>query len=371
MAIWAMRELLRRPLSTLLLFFGLSTTVALVGLVLAFGQSMRHTCHTLLEASPTIVLRRVNSGGWSPLPVDDAMTYASQVPGVLRPRPRYWGTVMDADGLVRTIVAQPSHATLDPVVATLLPGQTALGPGLRSSDHRRKIWLSGSEDLELDIVHRLPSASAMAAYDVVVVHIDDARRLLGLAPGHASDLAMDVFRSEEVPTICVELSEAFPWPVHIMTRQSRMDLCLETVTRQGGIVSLGFFPALLSLAYLVVAVGRLGEQQRRSLGLLKALGWSAGDIFKIQFYRIGLLAFGAAVLGLAMAYGLLYMPPLSAWLSTMFGWPGPSTILLPSIGALIGAFAWTLLLVVVPFYCAGMWCARRAALADPADMLNM
>jgi hypothetical protein len=49
---------------------------------------------------------------------------------------------------------------------------------------------------------------------------DDARQLLGLAPGQASDLAVHLFRREEEQAILADLAAAFPWPVRITGRST-------------------------------------------------------------------------------------------------------------------------------------------------------
>lgn len=368
--VWAARELLRRPLVGLLLFAGLSATVALVGGLLLYHQSVARTCMRLLNEAPSVVVRRVDAGGWAPMPIAEGQDRASQVPGVLRPRSRVWGVVLSEDGSGLTVVGRTSPDHWPGAVPSPQPGQAVLGPGLGKAGDPDHIILRGCVDVPLKVIGRLPVESSLAVYDVAVVHEDDARRLLGLASGQASDLALDVFRPEEVDAVCRELADAFPWPVQISTRRSREELCLATVAGRSGIGLAAFVPALLSVACLVMATGVMGSRRRRDMGLLKALGWTGTDIFRMQAYGLGLLAAAGAAAGLAAAYGLLYVPGITVWLNTLYGWSGPAVLLAPTPAGLLGAFGMTVLLVAVPFVIAGLWAARDAALADPGDLLQ-
>ena len=72
--IWAARELLRRPVETVLLFGALSSIVVLVAILTLWHQGMTHTCNLMAEASPTVVVRKVDTGGWAPMPAGEALT---------------------------------------------------------------------------------------------------------------------------------------------------------------------------------------------------------------------------------------------------------------------------------------------------------
>jgi hypothetical protein len=360
----------------LLLFAALACTVAMVGLVLLWHQSMTGTCTRLLEWSPAVVVRRVNAGGWAPLPVAEALAGAGGVSGVLQPRIRIWGVAMGPADLPVTVVGRSDQMTILPFWPDSFPkpdpGQAVIGPGFSEIKGTEPIRLSGQANLTLQVVGRLPVSSDLAVHDVVIVHSDDARRLLGLAPGMASDLTLEVFRTEEVDAVCKDLAAAFPWPVQLMTRRGRQELCLETLNRRSGAALLTFVPALLSLACLVGAVGLWGQRQRPLMGLLKALGWSSADILRLQAHILGLISVPAAAMGLAVAYGLLFLPAITVgWLNSWMGWSGPTHLLLPSFNGLLTAFGITLVVVMAPFLGAGLWVARSAALADPGDLLTL
>jgi FtsX-like permease family len=387
MLVWAARDMLRHPVYGMMLFAGLTTTIALVAVLLLLSEGLTQTCRRLLAGSPAVVVRRVDAGGWAPLPMEEALHSAGRVAGVLRPRTRIWGVVNtgtgrpvmvvgwsphDLGGAARGSAFNKSHP-LDSMEAgdgwhPPQAGQVVLGPGVKLSAPDR-MTLVGRTDLTLEVVGRLPVVSGLAAFDLAVVHADDARSLLGLESGQASDLVLDVFRREEIEALCNTLADAFPWPVQIMTRQSREGVCLSAVARHGGFGLVGFVPLLTAMAVLVLAVGVWGHRRRWTMGLYKALGWTGRDILRMQVRAAMLVAGPAAVAGLGIGYGLICLPGMTWVAELIFGWSPPAPMLSLSVPGLAGPFALTLVLTVAPFLCACFWVGWQAVVTDPGEMM--
>ena len=248
-------------------------------------------------------------------------------------------------------------------------GQVILGPGLEAPVSGEPTVFAGRASLALEVAGRLPAESSAATHDLAVVHVDDARRLLGLQPGQASDLAVDIFRREETEALCNALAGAFPWPVQVMTRAQREEFCLSDVARRSGIGLLAYVPLLAAVAVLVLAVGVWGHRQRWTMGLYKAMGWTGQDILGLHVRATLLLAGPAAVVGIAMGYGLLFVPGISWVTELLYGWSTPAPTLYLSAQGLAMPIMLTLLLTVVPFLCAGFWAGWQASLTDRGEMM--
>lgn len=382
MLLWAVRELMRRPVQAALLFAALTLTTALMSVPLLLGQSLSQTCLDLLADSPALVVRRLTTGGWAPLPAEEALACAGRVPGVLRPRVRLWGVVTTAAGQAVTVVGGTPPAGDDLVTIgqaigigkevdwlPLEKGRVMLGPGLKPAAPGVSMVLTGRVSLALEVAGRLPADSSAATHDLAVVHPDDARRLLGLSSRQASDLAVDIFRREESEALCNALAGAFPWPVQVMTRAQREEFCLADVARRSGIGLLAFVPLLAAVAVLVLAVGVWGHRQRWTTGLYKAMGWTGQDILGLHVRATLLLAGPAAVVGIAIGYGLLFLPGICWVTELLYGWSAPAPALCLSAGGLAAPFMLTLLLTVVPFLCAGFWAGWQASQTDPGEMM--
>lgn len=366
---WAAGDLAGTPFQTLHLFAALTSLTALLSLALLLGQTLSATCDRLMAQTPEIVVRRINAGGWAPLPAVQALEQVKSVPGVINPRVRLWGVVESETGPV-TAVAYPLRSDQDLMIPVPRPGQAVIGPGVAAGREPEGLILQGRQKVRLTVVARMPKAASMAAHDLVLVHPDDARVLLGLMPGQASDLALDVFHQEEVGALCAELSSVFPWPVHISTRLEQQRRCRSDIAQRTSLALLAAVPALLALAFVVSGVSFWGRNQRYQTGLLKSLGWTNADLLRLAVARAVLIGLPAVACGSLCAYLMLFWPGITWVTERLYGWPVAATALYlhpvkGAAGLLLGA-----LLTGGPYLLSMIWSAWRNIQADPAQMLQ-
>jgi hypothetical protein len=225
--------------------------------------------------------------------------------------------------------------------------------------------------LTLSVVGQLPDNSSMATHDLVITHPQDARRLLGLLPHQASDLAIDVYHPEEAKALCADLSSSLPWPVNITTREQAMSLSLRTISQRAGVRLSGFLPAVLALIALSAAIGVWGHRRQPQNGLFKALGWTNADLIRLQTARCMLVALPALALGYALAYLVLFWPGLR-WISALaFDWAaneGPM-LNLGAKGTALG-FLQAAIGVGLPFFLANAWSGWHSTTSDPGELLQ-
>ncbi len=383
--IWAVREVLRRPLEALLTGASLAALVLVAATALLLPRALSETAAFLLKDAPSLVVRRVTAGGWAPISLAPAVEAASGVPGVIGVQPRIWGTVNGPDGPV----------TVWAVDDGVPPGDAVVGPGINlssgqvdgvdlggrggQSGHPGEtdtvadsafLTLNGAASMTVRVVGRWPDRASPIAHDLVMLHPDDARRLLGVQAGYASDIAVTVFHEGEAEAVCPDLAAAFPWPVRITPRTDAMGRRLTMSGRWGGIAGMALLPALLGLSLLMVASVRQTMGQRRHIGLLKALGWTTPDIVRLQLYRALVAGFPAAALGMAAAHLLVFWPG-TPWLGFLLpAWESrpPSLHLNPagSLSVLLQVTA----LVLIPYLTAVLWPAIRLAAVDPEGFLR-
>jgi hypothetical protein len=369
--VWAARDLMRRPGRSLLLFVALALVVLLMEWVLLLEQSLSTAGRRLIAEAPAVVVRRVNTGGWAPLPEAEALAAARSVAGVLRPRARVWGVARAPQGVVTVIgVGRESGSEGLPENIMPAPGRAWIGPGVHLPEDAAGLFLQAAGHLELEIAGRLPAAAGMAVHDVVAVHPADARRILGLAPGQASDLALDVFHEPEAAALVADLTAAFAWPVQVMTRSDHLERTLADISRRSGMILLAFGPALLALALLAADIGAWGHRERWHHGLLKALGWTGGELLRLQIYRGLMVGAPALAVGTAGAYALLFFPGMTFVPRWLFEWNGPPPGLYLSAQGAAGGFALGLLLAGVPFLAAVFISGWQAAAVDPSDCIE-
>jgi len=368
--VWAARDILRRPGRGILGSACLASVSFLIAVALLFSQAMETTWNQLMARAPDLIVRRIDAGGWAPMPADAAVAAAASVPGALTPTPRLWGVASGPRGPV-TVVASPGvlpETTLQGLTPPV-SGQAVVGRGVAESPQNGRLILVGQERLPLTIIGTFPAETGLATHDLVWMTPADARRLLGLLPGQASDLAVSLFHDGEEAAIQADLADAFPWPVRITGRSKSILRNHQRAVHTGGIAVVACLPAILALVWIVAGTAATGSARQAHWGLLKSLGWTNGDLVRLQIYQAALLGMPALAAGLASAHAVVFYPPaagIAAWWLT--GGQHLPALVLNRSGALI-----TLLeiaaLVIIPYLAAVFLSTVKQVANEPWHLL--
>lgn len=370
---WAVRDISRYPLDTFLLSLSLALLVFFIGIILLFSQALSKTAITVLADSPSLVIRRVGPGGWLAIPSTQAMALLKSVPGVVRVRARIWGTVSSGHGSVTVYgVTQPDDGSRLDSSANRMParGQALAGAGIQSQRISDRLELSGAKAMVFDVIGSLGAATGLVAHDLVLLHDADARQILAIPEGYASDLTIDVFHDQEAQAIIPDLVKALPWPVQITTRDEAMDQYSAGLHHRAGIIYVMLMPAVLALMLIVVATIRKQISRHSEIGFLKALGWTTADIIGHQVTKVIVVGIPSVVVGLLAAYISIFKAGITWPGILFFGWVGvPPQLFMVSSGAGI-VLAEVGALVFLPYMTAALWPLLKAATGDPLDLIE-
>jgi hypothetical protein len=370
--LWAGRELLAHPGATLLIALALGLLTTMLAAALLLSQALTATTSRLLAQGPDLVVRRVTPDGGQPVNVQ-AAAIALAIPGIIEARPRIWGTVRAPQGAV-TVVAADEKAIrrlkAPGSIRTPGPGEALIGRGVVMPSSDARLVLQGVTDIIVRVTRRFPREADLVTHDIVMLHPEDARRLLGLAPGDACDLALTVFHPDEAQALLPELVRAFPWPVHIATRQDTRKHYATAFGRRGGLAAMLYIPAVIALLLLVASVVRQQIGSRARVGLFKALGWTSRDIVALQVTKALLVGLPAIAGGLIIAYGLIYAPS-QQWVGTLLlGWQETAPLTHLDAGHAVPIFLEVAGILLTPYLAAVMWSSLVQAASDPQDLLN-
>jgi hypothetical protein len=373
MLLWAARENLRRPFSSLLIAVCLAGLTLALGLVLLVAATLEHTSTALVRQAPDLVVRRFDTGGWQPLPASEALAAVAGLPGIVRAHPRIWGLVQSNDRSLTALALDPAAAP-EALTAVGLPapapGHAVAGGWWRPRETGSTLELSAVRTMTLTVDAVLPPEVDLAAFDTVILHPTDARALLGIPDGGASDLALYVFHPGEAEALRPELRAALPWPVTIRTRTETLEWYRSGFGRRSSLVVLVWLPAVTALALVILAVAARQTRSRRAAGLLKALGWTTGDILRLHLFQALIVALPSVMLGLGAAYSLVGGPFTPTLTRVLLGWRGPAPAGTLTPGAHPWIMAGVAAFVLLPFLAAVLGPALRTAAALPDTLLN-
>jgi hypothetical protein len=371
--VWAARENLRRPGINLLLAVCLAGLTLALALVLLVSAALEETATRLLDQAPDLVVRRLGPNGWQPLPVAPALQAVETLPGINRSHPRVWGLVQSGDHSVTVLAPDPDSpperlASIG--IDAPARGHAIAGGWWRSHGRKTPMVLNGRQTMTFTVDALLGPDVDLAAYDTVLLHPADARALLGLADGWASDLALYVFHPGEAGALRPELRQAFPWPVTIRTQAEAIEWYRSGFGRRSSLVALMWLPAVVALGLVVLAVVQQQSKAGYHAGLLKTLGWTTGDILRLHLYQALIIALPAVMLGMTLAYSLVGGPLTDELARVLLGWRGgaPAHTLAPGAHPLV--FMGVGVFVLLPYLAAVLGPTLKTAAVAPDVLLR-
>lgn len=380
----AVAALGRRKARSIALGGGLAFAVALISAVLFATESLRAEAERARAAHPDIVVQKLVGGRPALLRSSERETLLD-IASVREVVPRVWGYVFlpALQGNV-TIVASPRHAPALSVAngvlhsgrdltsgnhemiagvelahfLGMLPGDEL---GLPSVDPRaRALTLVGTFDSKLDLW----------TSDVILCDEDDARALLGIPDGEATDLALTLANPAEARIVARTVVERLPG-ARVIERDLLERVYFLAYGRRAGLVLGSSLPALLAL--LVLAWDRasgVGADERREIAILKAVGWSTSDVLWAKLFESILVGAVATALGMVLGYAWIFWLGAPGLRPVLVGWSVlyPRSALTPVVDTaqLLGIT----LAVLGPFVLLSVVPAWRAATADPLESMR-
>ena len=188
--------------------------------------------------------------------------------------------------------------------------------------------------------------------------------------GHYTDIALWVANPLEVRNVGIKLLDALP--------DSRPILREEVLRTYASIFDWreGMMLALLSAAILAFGIfawekaAGLSAEEKREIGILKAIGWETGDVIAMKFWEGFLVSLLAFLVGYVAAYVHVFHFEFTLFAPVLKGWAVlyPSFALTPQIDGL--QVATLFVFTVLPYTAATLVPIWRAATTDPATVMR-
>ncbi len=382
---YALGALARRRARSVSLAVGIAFVLALYASVLFVTDALRREVRVTRGELPALTVQRLVAG--RPALIDGATADAmAAIPAVRSARPRVWGyffipalsgnlTVVGVDttrpdalrDLARTVHAGRS---LRPGTAGEMVMGEALADmlGLRAGDEL--MLPSTGPERFLRLVGTFRSESALRTADVLVTSEADARGLLSVPEGQATDVAVELTNPDEAKIVADKIAELVPGARVI--DEELLDRTYDlTFSARAGLLAAALLPALAALLLLAWdRLSGLGELERREIGVLKSIGWETRDVLTARVWESLIVSAAGAIPGLVLAYVWVFPLHAPGLAGVLFGWSAiyPPIVLVPAVSAeqLLALVA----IVVVPFVSVSLVPAWRAAMLDPDQAMR-
>ncbi len=364
---FTLSSLLRRPGKNLGLLLVYTLIVFLLASVMLYTHALRSEAERVLADSPEIILQRMLAGRHDLIPAS-YLEKMGRIRGVVSRRGRLWGYFYDPAVQANYTLMVPDDRQLqgdEAVIGAAIARTRGVSVGdfltFRSSDGK-------AHGFRIKAV--LSSDSELVSADLILVSEQRFRHFFSIPEGYYTDLVLSVRNPRELRKIAEKLTLRLP-----DTRPILRDEILRTYDAifnwRQGIVFVLLTGAIL--AFVIFAWDKasgLSAEERREIGILKAIGWETSDVIRMKFWEGSIVSLSAFLLGYLAAYGHVFYADAGLFEPVLKGWSVlyPEFRLIPFVDGL--QLATLFFFTVFPYTVATIVPIWRAAITDPDAVMR-
>jgi ABC-type lipoprotein release transport system permease subunit len=292
------------------------------------SHSIERQITLALDAEPDFVVQKLR--GDRVVPIKTSLADALiEITGTIKTTPRVYGRYFVEHGNKSFLIIgvdfldEQSHRGLEEIMKKtdlnhfLLDRHNALiGQGvdkwLNENHYKKsfKLFTPLGKPVVLKRFGVLPKNSRLLSNDMVVVSINTARKILGLKRSEVTDYTFNAPNELEWEVIPIKTA-ALDYDLRVISKKESKKAYEEMFDYKNGLFLLVFVMTLV--AFLMIVYQRYSQLysiEKRSIGILRALGWSMQEMLIYKMIESFIVVLVAYILGVSLAY--LYVFVLKA-----------------------------------------------------------
>lgn len=317
---YAISSLLRQKFKTLFVALVLSTLIFLLTSVFFISNSIKHELQSTVDALPEIIVQKLGGGRHYDIE-RSAVDEILEITGVGSASARVWGYYyFENAGVNFTLVGidefeeqyKKSFASAAKELDFSKPVMM-LGNGVKSvmdknyyKEYFNFIKSDGSIK-RVDIGGVFDAQTELESNDVIVMSKDDVREIFNMSENMATDIVVKVANEDEIATVASKIKLLYPY-VRVITKDD-IKISYQNIFDYKSGIFLALFVVSLFTFFIIIydKLSGLSSEERREIGVLKAIGWSVSDVLKEKFYESFIVSFFSYMSGVVLALFFVYI----------------------------------------------------------------
>ncbi|MFA5233276.1 MAG: FtsX-like permease family protein [Sulfurimonas sp.] len=317
---YAISSLLRQKFKTLFTVLVLSALIFLLTSVFFIANSIKYELQSTVDALPEIIVQKLGGGRHYDI-VTSAVDEILEITGVGSASARVWGyyyfenagvnfTLVGIDEFEEQYKKSFAYAAkeLDFSRPTMM-----LGEGVKSvmdKNYYKEYFNFIKPDGTLkrvDIGGVFSGDTELESNDVIVMSKDDAREIFNMSENMATDIVVKVANEDEIATVASKIKLLYP-DVRVITKDD-IKISYQNIFDYKSGIFLTLFVVSLFTFFIIIydKLSGLSSEERREIGVLKAIGWSVSDVLKEKFYESFIVSFFSYMSGVVLALFFVYI----------------------------------------------------------------
>ncbi|MGE4397030.1 MAG: ABC transporter permease [Sulfurimonas sp.] len=317
---YAINSLLRQRYKTLFIYLVLSALIFLLSSLFFITNSIKHELYSTVDSLPEITIQKIKAGRQDEIGVE-AVDEILQISGVQSAVARVWGYYyFENAGVNFTLVGideyeeQYKESLKD--VAGQLDFESSvmiLGEGVKrvmDRSYYKEYFNFIKPDGKMKRVHIggvFEGETELESNDVIVMSKKNIREIFGIDETKATDIVAKIANPNEIATIASKIKLLYP-DARVVTKDD-LKISYQNIFDYKSGVFLALFIVSLFTFFIIIydKASGLSSEEKREIGILKALGWRVDDVLKEKFYEGFIVSFFSYMTGIILALFFVYV----------------------------------------------------------------
>jgi len=220
------------------------------------------------------------------------------------------------------------------------------------------------------IYDSLSSESGIMSSDMIIMDIDQARKILGVEDGYVTDIILEVKNQDELQLIKEKLIVSH-FNVRIIQKSDIESYYTNLFNYKSGVFLALFLTTLLTfLIILYQRYSMVWYVDSKEIALLRMLGWRIKNIIWLKLGENFVVAFSSYMLGVIFAYIYVFVFNAPLLKNIFLGYKNLSNEVTFAFSLDLSILGLIFLAFVVPFLLAVIIPVYRVAITEPSEVMR-
>ncbi|MEK6659104.1 MAG: FtsX-like permease family protein [Campylobacterota bacterium] len=317
---YAINSLLRQKYKTFFVSFILSVLVFLLSSLFFITNSIKYELQSTVNSLPEITVQKIKAGRHYDIDVS-VVDEILEITGVESAVARVWGYYyFENAGVNFSIVGldeyeeQYKNSFVEAVKGLdFSKSSMIVGEGVKKimdKNYYREYFnfiKPNGELKRVDIGGFFNGETELESNDVIVMSKESVREIFDMDESKATDIVVRVANFNEVATIASKIKLLYP-DSRVITKDD-LKISYQNIFDYKSGIFLALFVVSLFTFFIIVydKTSGLSSEQKREIGILKAIGWRVDDVLREKFYEGFIVSFFSYITGIILALAFVYI----------------------------------------------------------------
>jgi len=321
---FAINSLLRQKFKNIFILIVLIFLTSLIASIFFISNSIKYELNTTLKTLPQITIQKLKAGRHYDMNLNDVDEILN-IAGVTDAIPRVWGyyyfanmgtnfSIIGIDEFENQYKQTLVEATkTNDFTKALDENSMIVGEGVKKAleeNYYKKYFNFIKPDgtfKKVNIGGVFKSSTNLESNDTILLPKQIALEIFGMKEDKITDIVVKVANPEEIPTVASKIRIIFP-DARVITNKD-LEISYQNIFDYKSGMFLALFVVSIFTFFIIVydKASGMSSEEKREIGVLKALGWKIEDVLKEKFYESFIISFLGYIIGILIALSFVYI----------------------------------------------------------------